>query len=201
LTYFCIFGIFLGPIAATYLIHAGATQDSVGRNTIVALPTLMAGALCAIYLRRPSSATRMAKSSGLLVFIAISLTAFFVVASYIKHINIYIGLLAGTGFTIALCMLLLSAIIGPKLYTRLLSTQILRRIGIYSYGIYVYHIPLFTFFDRLNLIRPGLANALCKMLSVFIFSALSYELVEKKINSYKSRFKTRFKPDAAVPAS
>lgn len=201
LTYFGILGIFLGPLVATYLVHAGATQDSVGRNTIVALPTLMAGALCAIYLRRSSSATRTVKSPGTLVFVASFLTAFFVVASYIKHKNIYIGLLAGTGFTLALCLFLLSAIIGPKLYIQLLSTQILRRIGIYSYGIYVYHIPLFTCFDRLNLIRPGVTNAVCKMLCVFVFSALSYELVEKRINSYKSRFKARFKYRPAVPAS
>ena len=99
---------------------------------------------------------------------------------------------------------------GQQTWTqRILRSRSLGTIGLYSYGIYVFHVPILGFMG-MYLYEPialrgdvfvygawsSIAYLLCATLLTFLFSALSYELFERKILGYK-RF---FEPRAAVQA-
>ena len=199
LKYISFAGILLGIGTAFYLSHAGASNDSIGRNTLVALPSLMAGALCAIYFRETEIASRIPRFSTAILASAICLTIFFIVASESRFGGSAIQWISGLGLILAFSFFLLSAVLGPYLYRKFLAFAPLRRVGRYSYGMYVYHIPLYTFIDRLHLISPGPVNAAAKMVSAFVLAAFSYEILEKRVNAYKDRFRARYPQAKSSP--
>lgn len=192
LKWVCLATIVLGIGAGMYLSHAGASSDSVGRNTLVALPSLMLGALCAISFRHPPAVAHMKKRPGLFLFTGLALVAVFAITSRSRYAGSSIRWFSGMGLILAFAILVLSALLGPGVYKYLLAVAPLRRIGRYSYGMYVYHIPFYTFFDRSHFLSPGPLRAFVRILLVFVLAALSYELLEKRINALKDNFRVRF---------
>lgn len=76
----------------------------------------------------------------------------------------------------------------------ILSHPVVRWIGNRSYGIYLYHFPIFLFLERFR-IADSFSNLLIvtciRFISSFAFAALSYTYIEQPILRYKNRFKVR----------
>ncbi len=198
LKWICVGAMILGIGVAVYLSHAGASSDSIGRNTFVALPSLMLGALCAIFFRHPPAVAHMKRWSRSILLIGFGLAAFFAISSRSRYNGSSIGWFSGMGLNLAFAIFLLSAMLGPAVYRRFLALGPLRKIGRYSYGMYVYHIPFYTFFNHSHLFSPGPIRAFVRIVLVFILAALSYEILEKRINSLKDNFRTKYSASSTV---
>jgi len=71
---------------------------------------------------------------------------------------------------------------------RLLSPAPLRAIGRISYGLYLYHVPIFYW---LLYPAPSMANAALAIIATFAVATASYWLVERPILRYAARFRHR----------
>jgi len=90
----------------------------------------------------------------------------------------------------------------PTIQQKLLRSRLLGKIGLYSYGIYVFHVPLLGFMEAYvfaplsdrNQPGPLLGLTCLALLAIvtFFVSALSYELFERKFLNYKPNFSPRF---------
>lgn len=109
------------------------------------------------------------------------------------------------GYTALACFfgaVLVLALEGPRFFPRLLSTQVLRFFGRYSYGLYALHVPLGALARRNGVSPnafagtvgelPGLLGYALLMTAVSILVALaSWHLYEKHFLKLKSRFSYR----------
>ena len=198
--------------------------------TICRLDALFIGALCAYFLRSPECMLRIHKwlpSIAILgvgsFFLAFSALLFFPqraslliygsssVISHSLEDAIRLFLLCG-GFTLLAlgfgALVLLAAFTESRstLMQRLLKSRALAPIGKYSYGIYVFHIPILVLARYLLLPRlmPQTQGELVVMecsyivalaAASYIVAALSYELFEKRI----LRLKRHFEPMLPAP--
>lgn len=117
----------------------------------------------------------------------------------LPYFFIFLSRTANSVISVALIMFVIN---NRTLWVRkyLLENSFLNFIGKISYGIYLYHFvlnPLYDMFMHKMYIRyPSLPHWLSelyftnsiKLLLLFIVSALSYQLVEKRILRYKERF-------------
>ncbi len=74
----------------------------------------------------------------------------------------------------------------PRWLHRLLSSPPLVRVGRISYGLYLWHYPLFLWVDRLGL--PRVPGALAKAAGVLAVASLSYRWIERPFLRLKDRF-------------
>jgi peptidoglycan/LPS O-acetylase OafA/YrhL len=98
----------------------------------------------------------------------------------------------------------LAAVVSGSRFTRWLDTPLLRRIGLYSYGMYLYHMCVIVMLRRSNLLN-GISEArskliLCVVVAVatFAIAAVSYHVWEQPFLRLKSRYETRQQPEGAV---
>lgn len=128
--------IFIAPILRLVLRLYSVPPELIHRNTFCRIDTLLIGALCALWMRcNPSFFPRIAKLQWLaLPTIGIlSLDHYDVNGPWIQTI----------GYSLIACSsagVLVAAVAGKALF--LLFTP-LRSVGRWSYGIYVYHFPIF----------------------------------------------------------
>jgi len=76
--------------------------------------------------------------------------------------------------------------VGPQWIGGLFRSPLLTALGKYSYGIYVYHWPLYEVFIQLHLVQRGWPNLIASLTASILMGILSYELVEKHILSLKN---------------
>lgn len=195
--------------------------------TICRLDGLFVGALCAYLFRDPKVMLRIRK--WLPWAASVCLGAFFLVFSLMLFfpqraaILIYGPSLAVThsledatglfslcgGYTLLAlgfgALVLLAAYTEAKSswMQKLLKSHVLALIGTYSYGIYVFHVPILglanTFLLPRLIVRSGGEVALTKCAYIiliaavsFIIPALSYELFEKRILGLKRHFLPKY---------
>lgn len=157
---------------------------------------LMGGAL-ALLIRGPKCHSWLRRSSFLFSF---GLVTFFTIAfcrgnfSFRDPCNLTVGLsLVG----VASAGLIGLAIQKETIAFRVLSTSLLRRIGKYSYGFYVYHVLFnkaqnaflvwcMTFFHSMTI--GGLIYSTAYYIAILAVSAISYHLYEKRFLAIKSYF-------------
>jgi peptidoglycan/LPS O-acetylase OafA/YrhL len=79
--------------------------------------------------------------------------------------------------------------------TALLSNRVVIYLGRISYGMYLYHVPMFYLnthyyfnIDTLNSLHNTIGLDIAVIVSTILLSILSYELVEKRILAYKVKF-------------
>jgi peptidoglycan/LPS O-acetylase OafA/YrhL len=76
----------------------------------------------------------------------------------------------------------------PGAVTALLSAAPIRYIGKISYGLYLYHLPIFLFAEEHKVHLPFYLFGVGIIVSIFAAAILSYEFVEKPILGLKGRF-------------
>jgi peptidoglycan/LPS O-acetylase OafA/YrhL len=95
----------------------------------------------------------------------------------------------------------------PTWVQKFLTSRLLAPIGAYSYGIYVFHVPILGMagifvFPRIarGIHVTELAYILVLAAVTFVVSALSYELFEKKILRFKRYFEARYDSEPTTTA-
>jgi peptidoglycan/LPS O-acetylase OafA/YrhL len=155
-------------------------------NTFARMDALMAGALCALCLGRPKVQLWTARFASHLIALFVGLVAAVVIGDYVvgPRFTDTIGL---SLLALAYGSLLLNAVHGPPSLRRVLRFPVLLILGRYSYGIYVYHQPLYYALRALNVTRgwPLLIATLAGSMGIAV---ISYELLEKRILQLKDRW-------------
>jgi peptidoglycan/LPS O-acetylase OafA/YrhL len=183
---------------------AGPSQHLL-ENTFMRLDTLLAGAGCAILVRHRDVLARVERRLGLIAigaFLAVELIL--IRGEELFHASTYTESVGFSLIAIGFSTLVLHSYLGrnpDSLGQKILCSGWLTRFGRYSYGIYVYHVPILLVAERL--LRPALPvifrspwTALLYVAAViglsFLVAMISYELCEKRFLAYKHRFAPRY---------
>ncbi|RBP43724.1 peptidoglycan/LPS O-acetylase OafA/YrhL [Roseimicrobium gellanilyticum] len=101
----------------------------------------------------------------------------------------WMGRLGFTLAAMAACVVVLDLVASPfSLFRNLLENRVLTYCGKISYGLYLYHYPIYYFVN--DAFRPleWVYRVPIKVLSTFAIASLSYHLLEKPILSLKKHF-------------
>jgi peptidoglycan/LPS O-acetylase OafA/YrhL len=215
-----------------WVTHSGA-QMAIALATVSRLDALFIGALCAFLFRDRERMLRIRKrlpwiaslgvGSYLLAFSAVLLfpqraaVLLFGPAPVVHRMEDVTMLLAECGgYTLlalgfgALVLLAAHTDAESTWMQKFLKSRLLAPIGTYSYGIYVFHVPIIgaaSFFVYPRMFRgigaQGDALLECTYMAAiaavtFIVSALSYEAFEKKILRFKRHFEPKY---ASAPSN
>ena len=80
---------------------------------------------------------------------------------------------------------------GPSLFANVLSLAPIRYTGKISYGLYLYHWPIFILGESWKIHTPFHLYAVALIALIFAIAALSFEFVEKPFLKLKDRFDWR----------
>lgn len=104
---------------------------------------------------------------------------------------------------LATAVIILDALTGGSRLTRLLETSWLARVGQISYGLYLWHFPVFVQFGTLK--QPGDHAAYVRILLAwgvsFGAAALSYLVIERRALAFKDRFSWNRRRDGLGPGA
>jgi peptidoglycan/LPS O-acetylase OafA/YrhL len=181
-----------------WLLEAGASADRLYYGTDTRAFELLVGALLAVVVARVAHPQRRWESiavqtSGALALVAM-LTLWATIAQSDRWLHQgYLVIHAG------LAAAVIAAAVQPSGPVRaLLGRESVRRLGVISYGVYVYHWPVFLWLDteRTGLSRPSLFAV--RVIVTVGLAVCSYHLIERPIRS--GRRLTGFRPWAVAPA-
>lgn len=158
----------------------------IWRATFTRMDALMMGSICALALDHPTVREWLGKRAKILVIPALFLLAGVILGDRLlgERFTDTLGLSA---IALSYGLLLLYAAHAQGAVRRVFRSSALTGLGKYSYGIYVYHVPIAAMLS-LTPIHTGLKMFLLLMVTSIGLGALSYELAEKKILGLKSRF-------------
>ena len=194
-------------VRCVWFAHTGP-DDGITLATVTRMDDLLAGALIALAFLRPQAARyarvlRVAWVAPLAVFAASMMLAPPAMALQ----TVGFSLLAAGFAALVLGVALGDAAADagrPDSLQRILRFSALRRVGRYSYGMYVYHVPMLgicelLIFDRASpALRANVPFALAYVtfltVATFAVAAVSYELVERRILALKRYFEPGVAP-------
>ena len=176
--WFLVFGgMAIASMAATVLLYDPLSTDRVYFGSLTRAFELLAGVLLALLigLTTPSRLRRIATAAGPVLLVAM-VAAFLAVE--ITDTFLYRG-----GFwlmALLSCGLIVSAISGGT-FAKVLSWRPLTALGLISYGVYVYHWPLFLWLteDRTGL--DGWALVTVRLIATFTLAIASFVLLERPV--------------------
>jgi peptidoglycan/LPS O-acetylase OafA/YrhL len=158
---------------------------------------LALGALAAVAIRAPSLAARLrATRPEWLLAAGVFVLGAGLIAGRIARTGEVMQLCGYTAIALGFALMLLAALRPRSWYARPLSFAPLRRCGLYSYGMYVFHAPLHLFVGVPLLAylwngNPTLAEAILYeaggILATFLTGFLSYHLYERHFLALKTR--------------
>jgi peptidoglycan/LPS O-acetylase OafA/YrhL len=104
------------------------------------------------------------------------------------------------GISLITAAIIWQVVIHPsKGFSKLFEFPPLVKIGVISYGLYLWHLPIGYVIDRLTAYHNSLIVVLLKIGFTFLISALSYRYLEKPILRLKSRFqRSNSEPDHQI---
>jgi peptidoglycan/LPS O-acetylase OafA/YrhL len=196
---YVVAGLAFASTVWTYMLYrSGAGYQRLFYGTDTRAQALLVGAALAFVLRSHSPGrdrTRrwlleLAGFAGVFVIVA------FVASSNPGSNDLYRG---GTLlFALASAALIAAAVQqdGPVL-GRVLSWRPLRAIGLISYGIYLYHYPVYFTLTPARLHMTGWSVVIARVAVTGVIAAVSYHFVEKPIRKRSSGAKQPPKPVAA----
>jgi len=203
-----------GCIAASLLrialVFAYGPSHAIGQNTFARMDTLLAGAACAVIVRDRSMAARV--KSWLKPIMILTVLGFFSIqlfADQSRESGPYMQTIGFSLIAAGCSALLLHIFLGQCEFSpeqRLFTTATLKAMGKYSYGIYVFHVPILmavtVFFGKvLRLgINPwtSIAVFLALIALSFLTAELSYNLFEVRFLRLKNRFEPRIATNAPL---
>jgi peptidoglycan/LPS O-acetylase OafA/YrhL len=172
-------------------------REWVYRNVFSQMDALLLGAAAALMLRDPAYRTLLASAGKVLCGSLAALTVVILGGRSLGYRSLWMlgpgSSLLGLLFSSAI-VLVVPSLVQWRGMARVFETRGLRILGRYSYGLYVYHIPLFVLW---RLAGPGIpysgpGSGLLMMLIYFVTSfavaTLSYELLERRILGLKRFF-------------
>jgi peptidoglycan/LPS O-acetylase OafA/YrhL len=180
------------------LLAAHFPDDALYMFTPCRMDALAFGATAAALIRIPAARARLERLAPWVAIAALSVLAAEMV--YTDDFEMYGWRPQGLGYTLlslgfALVVLLVAIPTAGVLREgiRVLAWAPLRLIGRYSYGMYVFHLPLHMFFGNLLLHRlfpqittgVGLGYSLVIIVASFATAAASYELYERRFLKLK----------------
>ena len=195
------------------LMAAGFPHEALYMFTICRMDALALGAAAAAAIRIPTVRARLSAITPQLALVATVL--FLGTALGTRGFAVYEISTQSIGYTLlslafALTLLLTALPSTGLLNTamRILGSGVLRPIGRYSYGMYVFHLPLHVFVGSPLLHRfapevtPGVALTYTASMTVAtcILAGISYELFERRFLRLKTHFVTSATPDPAQAA-
>jgi peptidoglycan/LPS O-acetylase OafA/YrhL len=185
-----------------WVLGHGPSQ-AVALATITRMDGLLLGAVCAILVRRYRLPQRLVQrlpllaGGGLAVYVLLAMTS----ANAERYAEtIGFPLLAVCCALIVLYSVLTEGGAGP--IQKFLCRRRLTQVGKYAYGLYVYHVPLFYFGDRLivamapealrNSFWFECAASAAMVVASYQFARLSYTYFERYFLNWKDRFEPRY---------
>jgi peptidoglycan/LPS O-acetylase OafA/YrhL len=143
------------------------------------------GALAALFYKEGTANHRIKAALFVGICLVVASTVQVLTGAFIfDRGSLAFGLLA----PFFLCMVLIGTST-PKI-TALLETRWLRYLGRISYGLYLYHVPLFFVINRLVAHGLPLSSAPVKIALAILVASVSFELIEKPLLARKEQFST-----------
>jgi peptidoglycan/LPS O-acetylase OafA/YrhL len=182
------------------LLSLHAPPDAVYMFTVSRMDALAFGAIVAILVRTPEALARIRSSTYAIAWIALAILIITLAGT--SELAMYDARTQSVGYTtlsIVFALLILLTVVPTTgalgLGMTVLAWRPLRRIGRYSFGMYVFHLPLHVFFGvpLLQRIAPHLTPRIeltytvCITLVTFILAAVSFELFERRFLDMKHR--------------
>jgi peptidoglycan/LPS O-acetylase OafA/YrhL len=190
-----IAGLVVALAAARFVLHGTGSVLARYESTVARMDELLVGGLCAIFQQSADGKTKLfvARYGQHLAWFAAGLLGWLVCVARVNASWLYRG-----GFTLiaALAMVIVLHVIHiPNSYlARALSARPLVAIGKRSYGIYVYHLPLFLALEPLR-VAHSYSNfflvSLCRLAITAGIAWASFRWLELPIRAGRS---------SAVPA-
>lgn len=197
----CTAGLVVALPLRIYMVHLYAEDFTAMALTTSRMDGLLVGAMLAIFLRRGQIPLRriylMLATGGILIGYIAAFHHTELIGTYL-----YMPTIGITGFALmAGGLLALSQ--HPILWLhRILTMSWLRTTGKYSYGMYIYHIPIYLVFKQILTRHLGISvpmplySALLYIAFLigitFLVAKLSYDYFESKILGLKIYFKPKY---------
>jgi peptidoglycan/LPS O-acetylase OafA/YrhL len=195
----CLIGLPLALAGRLALVHRFGTDFGVMNLTTSRIDGLLLGSYLAFESRRgpirPAwRLSTFAAGAALIGYIAIRHT------DELSATGIYMHTFGVTGFALISASLVAWSQASPPFLMKTLTAPWLRSFGKYSYGMYVYHIPLYLTIEMATGRTPmalqyALPYGAALIALTFGISKLSYNLLESRLLAFKDRFA------ATVPAA
>ena len=202
-------GCVLAFVIRLALVAAYGPSQSIVQNTFARMDTLLAGAACAMIVRSESmSAIVKAWLAPMIMVSGIGMIWIALIQGEVlggRYTQTLGYSLLAAGYS-ALLLHLFFAQNRHSKALRLFSSGPMKAMGKYSYGIYVWHVPILTianlFFGPIilasrNPVVPWAFVATLFGLS-FVVAEASYQLFEKRFLALKERFEPRFESEETL---
>jgi peptidoglycan/LPS O-acetylase OafA/YrhL len=185
-----VIGIFISAIETLLMFDGGKGLDRVYYGTDTRAGSLLAGAALAIALalrggrdqrlRRGGRTGPQARALGALAIVGMSL-----VLALMCFANSRAGWLYPAGLIVVdlgVAVVIASVVLTPETSVpRILSATPLRAIGLISYGVYLWHYPLFLWLDESSTGLSGISLLALRIVVTLAISAASFVLLEQPI--------------------
>jgi peptidoglycan/LPS O-acetylase OafA/YrhL len=182
------FALVLGGVAlvtALTPVVLPLSADAVYYSTWTRAPELLAGALLAWLLQRPGVATRLADGGrAARVVAALGTAGLALTLAAWSSLDRGEAWLHRGGFglyAVATCAVLGAALLPGGPVARVLGTAPLRRLGAVSYGVYVFHWPIFLWLDEARTGLGGVALLVVRLVPTLALAEASFRWLEQPI--------------------
>ncbi len=176
----------LGSVVTSMLLFAsGRGLDRVYYGTDTRAASILLGAALALGAMSRNAWTQPRRRSSPRHVTAVSLVALIAIVAMVGAVGgesrwLYpFGLL---GFDLAVVAVIYTVVFHPSaLASRLCSLPPLRALGAISYGVYLYHFPLFVWLDAGSTGISGTSLLLLRLAATLLVATISYVVVEQPV--------------------
>ena len=197
----CTAGLVVALPLRIYMVHLYAEDFTAMALTTSRMDGLLVGAMLAIFLRRGQIPLRriyfMLATGGIIIGYIAAFHHTELIGTYL-----YMPTIGITGFALMAGGLLALSQHPIQWLHRILTMNWLRTTGKYSYGMYIYHVPIYLVFKQILIRHLGISvpmllhNALLYIAFLigitFLVAKLSYDYFESKILGLKIYFKPKY---------
>jgi peptidoglycan/LPS O-acetylase OafA/YrhL len=189
---FCLSGILLSLFSRMLL--PGLENLGVLALITSRADSLFMGILLAIVYRNKALLQKIKANQSAVIFFLVIL----IIGLLLQFLGFAMGVFQLTWIALFFAILLLIPLANDHSFiSRFFNNDFLKIFGKYSYGIYLYHMPISFILVYYNSLYGASLDSLGKILFfnvisigvIFVFSYFSYEYFEKRIINYVNRFK------------
>jgi peptidoglycan/LPS O-acetylase OafA/YrhL len=181
-------GAVASAVEVALLFDGGRGLNRVYYGTDTQASSLLIGASLAIglniYLRRPARSRRPAAppGRGLCGVAAVGLLAVLVMMDFANGSSAWLYPLGLVGLDLAVVVVIAAVVLQPASFVgRILSLRPLCAIGLISYGLYLWHFPLYQWLDTSSTGVSGTTLLLLRLTVTMAVSVCSFVLIEQPI--------------------